>query len=94
MPSDIELHLPSSQDDVMAWQIGSGKPPAVCLCCGQKFDDDKHEMMGPFLESPYIYACKACYDLPFLYFSGKKMKESLVTVSLQTDLDMFRRQKT
>lgn len=77
--------------DLEAWQVGSSKPPAVCLCCGQKFDDGKRKMMGPYLEMPYIYACKACHDLPFLFFPDKKMKESFTSVSVQLDLDGFRR---
>lgn len=88
MPSGLELHLPTKQDDILAWQIGSAQPPAVCLCCGQRFDDDKRKMMGPYLEMPYIWVCKACHDLPFLFFPDKKMKESLISVSLQTTFDM------
>lgn len=86
----------------MAWQIGSDKPPGVCLVCGQKFDDPKAKglrdphgkfrkprtIMGPYLEMPYIWVCKACHDLPFLFFPDKKMKESLISVSLQTTFDM------
>src|SRR3989442_920789 len=57
--------------DLDAWQIGSSGPPAVCLCCGMKFDDGTHQMRGPYLEMPYIWVCQWCWEKPYLFFPDK-----------------------
>ena len=55
-----------------AWQIGSTKPPTVCLCCGQRFDRGEHKRKGPYLESPYIWVCEWCWKKPYLFFPDKE----------------------
>src|SRR5712692_10047316 len=57
--------------DLDAWQIGSSGPPAVCLCCGAKFDDGTHRIRGPYLEMPYIWVCQWCWEKPYLFFPDK-----------------------
>jgi hypothetical protein len=57
--------------DLDAWQIGSSGPPAMCLCCGAKFDDGMHHMRGPYLEMPYIWVCQWCWEKPYLFFPDK-----------------------
>ena len=83
-----EIKIDPQGDDLNAWQIGSSGPPGVCLCCGQKFDDPKAKglrdvhgkfrkprtIMGPYLESPYIWVCSSCHALPYLYFPDKMLE--------------------
>lgn len=57
--------------DLDAWQIGSSGPPAICLCCGSKFNDDTHRRRGPYLEMPYIWVCQWCWEKPYLFFPDK-----------------------
>jgi hypothetical protein len=59
--------------DLDAWQIGSSGPPAMCLCCGAKFDEGKHRMRGPYLEMPYIWVCQWCWEKDYLFFPDKPM---------------------
>ena len=59
--------------DLDAWQIGSSGPPAMCLCCGTKFDEGKHKMRGPYLEMPYIWVCEWCWKKDYLFFPDKEM---------------------
>lgn len=59
--------------DLDAWQIGSAGPPAMCLCCGAKFDDGLHRMRGPYLEMPYIWVCQWCWEKPYLFFPDKEV---------------------
>jgi hypothetical protein len=54
-----------------AWQIGSDKPPTVCLCCGSKFDEDKHKIRGPYDSGPYRYVCEWCWKKPYMFFQDK-----------------------
>jgi len=54
-----------------AWQIGSNKPPTVCLCCGSRFDDDKHKIRGPYDSGPYRYVCEWCWKKPYMFFQDK-----------------------
>jgi hypothetical protein len=66
--------------DLDAWQIGSAGPPAMCLCCGARFDEGKHKMRGPYLEMPYIWVCQWCWEKPYLFFPDK---EAFVNSSMQ-----------
>ena len=59
--------------DLDAWQIGSSGPPAMCLCCGTKFDEGKHKMRGPYLEMPNIWGCEWCWKKDYLFFPDKEM---------------------
>src|SRR5437870_6889849 len=54
-----------------AWQIGSIKPPTVCLCCGSLFDDDKHKIRGPYDTGPYRYVCEWCWKKSYMFFPDK-----------------------
>src|SRR2546425_3236879 len=56
-----------------AWQIGSIRPPTVCLCCGSKFDDDRHKIRGPYDTGPYRYVCLWCWKKPYMYFPDKDL---------------------
>ena len=58
--------------DLDAWQIGSAGPPAMCLCCGAKFDNGPHRLRGPYLEMPYIWVCQWCWEKPYLFFPDKQ----------------------
>ena len=58
--------------DLGAWQIGSSGPPAMCLCCGAKFDEGEHRIRGPYLEMPYIWVCQWCWEKPYLFFPDKE----------------------
>ncbi len=53
------------------WQIGSKKPPKVCLCCGLRFDDEDRKIHGPYLDGPYRYVCDWCWRREFLFFPDK-----------------------
>ena len=55
------------------WQIGSKRPPAVCLCCGLGFNDKRRMTKGPYLNGPYRYVCRVCWSLPYLFFPDKKL---------------------
>jgi DNA-directed RNA polymerase subunit RPC12/RpoP len=57
--------------DLFTWQVGAERPPSVCLNCGAKFDDGEHKMRGPYPNSPYMYVCERCWQLPFLWFEDK-----------------------
>ena len=70
MPIKIITPTPPPADD--AWQIGSDKPPVICQCCGQKFDDSGHKRKGPFTSGPYVYVCEWCWSKPYLYFPDKE----------------------
>src|SRR5206468_1582128 len=54
--------------DLFTWQIGSERPPNVCLCCGLAFDEGERKIHGPYRTGPYIWVCEACWNLPFLFF--------------------------
>jgi hypothetical protein len=54
-----------------AWQVGATGPPATCLCCGKTFTSRTREMMGPYLNGPYRYVCRLCWELPFVFFPDK-----------------------
>lgn len=56
-----------------AWQIGSLRPPHVCLCCGLSFDNRARNIMGPYDKGPYRYICLRCWKLPFLFFPDKEL---------------------
>jgi hypothetical protein len=56
----------------LAWQIGSDKPPTVCLCCGSRFDAFQHLIKGPYLSGPYIWVCQWCWEKPYLFFPDKE----------------------
>ena len=56
----------------LAWQIGSDRPPTVCLCCGSRFDEDEHKLRGPYLSGLYIWVCKWCWTKPYLFFPDKE----------------------
>ena len=56
----------------LAWQIGSNKPPTVCLCCGTRFDDLQHKRRGPYLSGPYIWVCQWCWEKEYLFFPDKE----------------------
>ncbi len=58
-----------------AWQIGSSKPPTVCLCCGSRFDEDKHKIRGPYDAGPYRYACEWCWKKSYMFFPDKLRRE-------------------
>src|SRR5712692_5258528 len=58
-----------------AWQIGSKKPPTVCLCCGSLFDDDKHRILGPYDTGPYRYVCEWCWKKSYMFFPDKISRE-------------------
>lgn len=58
-----------------AWQIGSVSPPTVCLCCGSRFDEDKHKMRGPYDTGPYRYVCEWCWKKSYMFFPDKVQKE-------------------
>ncbi len=57
--------------DLFTWQIGSERPPNVCLCCGLSFDGKTRRVRGPYRTGPYIWVCEACWSLPFLFFPDK-----------------------
>src|SRR5438445_2637622 len=59
-----------------AWQIGSIKPPTVCLCCGSRFDDEKHRMRGPYDSGPYRYVCEWCWKKSYMFFPDKAKQEA------------------
>ena len=61
----------SSSNDLFSWQIGSARPPKVCLCCGLEFDEAERKIMGPYRTGPYIWVCHCCWSLPFLFFPDK-----------------------
>jgi hypothetical protein len=56
----------------LAWQIGSSKPPTVCLCCGSRFDEGEHKIRGPYLSSPYLWVCQWCWKKDYLFFPDKQ----------------------
>ncbi len=58
-------------DDLLSWQIGSKRPPRVCLCCGLRFNEGDREIKGPYRTGPYIWVCKVCWELPYLFFPDK-----------------------
>ncbi|MCI4352058.1 MAG: hypothetical protein L3K14_01530 [Thermoplasmata archaeon] len=58
-------------NDLFLWQIGSQGPPATCLCCGRRFDQENRRIRGPYLTSPYIYVCQECWALPFVFYPDK-----------------------
>src|SRR2546425_12778967 len=62
-----------------AWQIGSASPPTVCLCCGSRFDEDKHKMRGPYDNGPYRYVCEWCWKKSYMFFPDKVQKEGAET---------------
>ena len=55
------------------WQIGSVRPPKVCLCCGLEFDQSERSIRGPYTNGPYRYVCSPCWRRPFLFFPDKKL---------------------
>ncbi len=62
-----------------AWQIGSASPPSICLCCGSRFDDDKHKMRGPYDAGPYRYVCEWCWKKSYMFFPDKIERGGSVT---------------
>lgn len=62
-----------SNSQLAAWQIGSKRPPKVCLCCGASFDSERR-ITGPH-EGPYIWVCSVCWSLPTLFFADKVVSE-------------------
>jgi pyruvate-formate lyase-activating enzyme len=56
-----------------AWQIGSIRPPNVCLSCGLSFNKRNRKIKGPYERGPYRYVCEWCWKLPFLFFPDKKL---------------------
>ena len=76
----IDTHVQPDSSPLDAWQIGSSGPPSACLCCGSKFDEAEHKIMGPYLEMPYIYVCSWCHEKPYLFFPDKKMDKRFVTI--------------
>ncbi len=62
-----------------AWQIGSLRPPTVCLCCGSRFDGDEHKMRGPYDTGPYRYVCEWCWKKSYMFFPDKVQKEGAGT---------------
>ncbi len=79
MEISIGGKLPLSMRDTNlaseAWQIGSLRPPTVCLCCGSRFDEDKHKMRGPYDTGPYRYVCEWCWKKSYMFFPDKVQKE-------------------
>ena len=59
--------------DLFSWQIGSKKPPKVCLCCGQPFSEER-TIRGPYRGSPYIWVCEICWGRPELFFPDKNQE--------------------
>src|SRR6266581_1591989 len=60
-----------------AWQIGSVSPPTICLCCGSRFDEDKHKMRGPYDAGPYRYVCEWCWKKSYMFFPDKIEKKEI-----------------
>ena len=71
---DVQITSTLSEDTEM-WQIGSRRPPRVCLCCGIRFDNDLHQVKGPYANMPYIYVCKNCWATPYLFFPDKVLAD-------------------
>ena len=62
----------NNSPEVFTWQIGSKKPPSVCLCCGGRFSD-KRKIRGPY-KGPYIWVCSCCWVLPHMFFPDKELR--------------------
>lgn len=67
--------------ELLTWQIGSRKPPRVCLCCGEKFDKVRKQM-GPY-KGPYIWVCSECWEKPYLFFPDKIEGDRIHRYSLE-----------
>lgn len=81
--------------DLDAWQIGSSGPPAMCLCCGMKFDDETHRRRGPYLEMPYIWVCQWCWEKPYLFFPDKEaFSKNAASITTETSVRPRRMRST
>jgi len=72
--------------NIDAWQIGSAGPPSMCLCCGSKFDEEKHKIRGPYLEMPYIWVCQWCWEKPYLFFPDKVFNRNIEVKNTEESL--------